>query len=118
MKVQACREGDREILATKAGAELVEKAAAMLASDSIDIYLRISVPANWATRCDMQEVVEREVKADRWAWFPADYFQPVTVAPSAEVPCNPHPDAPHGFNRNASHSLGRYVCDCEGWKPE
>lgn len=32
-----------------------------------------------------------------------------------EVPCNPHPKAPHGFNRNASHSAGRYVCDCEGW---
>jgi hypothetical protein len=30
-------------------------------------------------------------------------------------PCNPHPDAPHGFNRNASHNAGRYVCDCEGW---
>ena len=29
--------------------------------------------------------------------------------------CNPHPDAPHGFDRNASHSAGRYVCDCEGW---
>ena len=32
-------------------------------------------------------------------------------------PCNPHPDAPHGFNRNASHDAGRYVCDCEGWEP-
>ena len=29
--------------------------------------------------------------------------------------CNPHPKAPHGFNRNASHSADRYVCDCEGW---
>lgn len=29
--------------------------------------------------------------------------------------CSDHPDAPHGFNRNASHSLDRYVCDCEGW---
>lgn len=32
-----------------------------------------------------------------------------------EPPCNPHPDAPHGYNRNASHNAGRYVCDCEGW---
>lgn len=50
-----------------------------------------------------------------------------SVAPSAsavgvegaperkEVPCSTHPEAPHGFNRNASHSAGRYVCDCEGW---
>lgn len=35
-----------------------------------------------------------------------------------DVPCNTHPDAPHGFNRNQSHTLGRYVCDCEGWEPE
>jgi hypothetical protein len=32
--------------------------------------------------------------------------------------CNPHPKAPHGFNRNASHSAGRYVCECEGWQLE
>lgn len=34
-----------------------------------------------------------------------------------EVPCSEHPDAPHGFNRNASHCADRYVCDCEGWVP-
>ena len=32
------------------------------------------------------------------------------------VKCKPHPDAPHGFLRNASHSAGRYVCECEHWK--
>jgi len=31
---------------------------------------------------------------------------------------NDHPDAPHGFDRGASHSAGRYVCECEGWEPE
>ena len=31
--------------------------------------------------------------------------------------CSTHPDAPHGFNRNASHNAGRYVCDCEGFDP-
>lgn len=35
-----------------------------------------------------------------------------------EVPCKEHPDAPHGFNRNASHAEGRYVCECEYWEPE
>jgi len=35
-----------------------------------------------------------------------------------EVPCKEHPNAPHGFNRDASHSLGRYVCDCEGWSKD
>ena len=32
--------------------------------------------------------------------------------------CSIHPDAPHGFNRNASHTNDRYTCDCEGWVPE
>ena len=32
--------------------------------------------------------------------------------------CKTHPDAPHGFDRNASHSLDRYVCECESWTPE
>ncbi len=31
--------------------------------------------------------------------------------------CNRHPDAPHGFDRTASHSAGRYVCLCENWTP-
>ena len=35
-----------------------------------------------------------------------------------EPTCNPHPDAPHGFCRDASHSAGRYVCECESWEPE
>ena len=35
-----------------------------------------------------------------------------------DVPCNPHPDAPHGFDRNASHSAGYYICECHGWEPK
>lgn len=31
--------------------------------------------------------------------------------------CSNHEDAPHGFDRNGSHSMNRYVCDCEGWTP-
>ena len=38
-------------------------------------------------------------------------------APVQEPRCNPHPKAPHGFDRNASHSAHRYVCDCESWEP-
>lgn len=33
-------------------------------------------------------------------------------------PCKTHPDAPHGFDRNASHSADRYVCECESWEPD
>jgi hypothetical protein len=29
--------------------------------------------------------------------------------------CNTHPNAPHGFLRQASHDAGRYVCECEWW---
>ena len=36
-------------------------------------------------------------------------------AQNQQPKCNPHPKAPHGFNRQASHSADRYVCDCEGW---
>jgi len=35
----------------------------------------------------------------------------------SEPVCNPHPKAPHGVDRNGSHSAGRYVCDCESWEP-
>jgi hypothetical protein len=34
-----------------------------------------------------------------------------------EVCCKTDPRAPHGFDRNASHSADRYVCECEGWEP-
>ena len=40
-----------------------------------------------------------------------------TPEETPEVPCKTHPDAPHGFDRNASHSADRYVCECEGWEP-
>ena len=33
------------------------------------------------------------------------------------IRCNEHPDAPHGFLRDASHNEGRYVCECEFWEP-
>ena len=33
------------------------------------------------------------------------------------IRCNEHPDAPHGFMRDESHSAGRYVCECEFWEP-
>ena len=36
---------------------------------------------------------------------------------TTEKPCSDHPDAPHGFVRNASHAVGHYVCECSGWTP-
>lgn len=48
----------------------------------------------------------------------ATYNNPSEWDKYCEFKCSTHPDAPHGFNRNASHNAGRYVCDCEGWSPE
>lgn len=42
-------------------------------------------------------------------------YPPKPVAQDSEPSCNPHPDAPHGFNRSASLSEDRSVCDCEYW---
>jgi hypothetical protein len=37
---------------------------------------------------------------------------------SEDTDCTENPYCEtHGFNRNASHSEHRYVCDCEGWSP-
>ena len=33
-----------------------------------------------------------------------------------DVPCKSDPRAPHGFMRDESHTLGRYVCECEYWE--
>jgi hypothetical protein len=37
------------------------------------------------------------------------------IEQAQEPKCNPHPKAPHGFDRNASHGLDRHVCECESW---
>lgn len=42
---------------------------------------------------------------------------PATAVSDGGPPCSTHPDAPHGFDRNGSHSADRYMCDCEGWQP-
>lgn len=54
-----------------------------------------------------------------------NYTTPATCQENRQVattddetpPCKTHPDAPHGFDRNASHSADRYVCECESWEP-
>jgi hypothetical protein len=61
--------------------------------------------------------VSQDEYANRWdAIFGKDKKTP-EYAPDGPD-CNPHPDAPHSFMRTASHSMGRYVCECEGWSPE
>jgi hypothetical protein len=45
----------------------------------------------------------------------SDFHQHIEAT---EPRCSDHSDAPHGFDRNASHNAGRYVCECEGWSPD
>ena len=58
-----------------------------------------------------------------WAKWQPLYASPVHASDISQEPvdetppCKTHPDAPHGFDRNASHSEDRYVCECEGWEP-
>jgi hypothetical protein len=37
--------------------------------------------------------------------------------PETPLPCNQHPDAPHGYDRDRSLNEDREVCECESWNP-
>ena len=63
---------------------------------------------------DLQTAIEKGTKA--WADVP-DATKWVEELRDNTPDCKTHPDAPHGFDRNASHSADRYVCECEGWEP-
>ena len=64
---------------------------------------------------DLQTAIERGTKA--WADVPdatkwvddlrGNDTPEETPEVTPEVPCKTHPDAPHGFDRNASHSADR-----------
>ena len=63
---------------------------------------------------DLDEAIAKGTKA--WEGVdPTKFVEELRGDP--EVPCKTHPDAPHGFDRNASHSADRYVCECESWEP-
>jgi dienelactone hydrolase len=63
---------------------------------------------------DLQTAIEKGTEA--WADVP-DATKWVEELRDNTPDCKTHPDAPHGFDRNASHSADRYVCECEGWEP-
>jgi DNA-binding protein Fis len=78
----------------------------------INEYIVKTTEAIRARSNDLQTAIERGTKA--WADVPADWVEDLR----GNTPdCKTHPDAPHGFDRNASHSADRYVCECEGWEP-
>ena len=63
----------------------------------------------------LQALKERGVWGDFHGF--TDALRAALAEPVQEPQCNPHPKAPHGFLRNASHNEHRYVCECEGWEP-
>ena len=64
------------------------------------------------------EGLERSMEAGMMTGIKVDQAIAALRQALEQPECNPHPDAPHGFDRDSSHSLGRYVCDCEGWEQE
>ena len=94
-------------------ADVGNSAADMLEADDQEIK-RLE-----QSRIDEADTTNRAAQASRDLLTKAmNQAQQVASPDVGGKPCNPHPDAPHGFSRNASHSAGRYVCDCEGWIPE
>ena len=53
--------------------------------------------------------------SDTWFDIIEKYQRPTQLR--ARPPCSRHPDAPHGFDRTASHNADRHVCVCESWAP-
>lgn len=92
---------------------------APLPPDSIAVNLMRLAGLGKHKARECEEIV-RAVLADRRqrAALEMEAQQPTEQTEFDDFPCSTHPDAPHGFNRNASHSAGRYVCDCEGWMPD
>ena len=64
---------------------------------------------------ELQKAIEKGTKA--WEDVNPTQFVEELRGNTGEVPCKTHPDAPHGFDRNASLSEDRYVCECEYWEP-
>jgi hypothetical protein len=95
-----------------------------IANDDDSFYVQ-----TFTTRDEVEKFISeiRQAADEAWGEKPLvktyaggkpNYCTPeVTPEVTQEVPCKTHPDAPHGFDRNASHSADRYVCECEGWEP-
>ena len=101
---------------------MTDREAMLLALDALENHTAIKHPQQMHYRDTAIEALRQALEQpDDAAW--ARYLKEpmsekrVHESDTMERECNPHPDAPHGFNRDASHGLGRYVCDCEGWEP-
>jgi hypothetical protein len=63
----------------------------------------------------LESVLANHKGAPVLPWIEAKDAIKAALGVKDEPKCNSHPKAPHGFNRNSSHSADRYVCECEGW---
>lgn len=95
-------------------------------SDMSDIELHLEIAGQWNATRDfdedqmnimMKELVRRAKAQEALDKMVAENQRLGLYDDNPEVPCKTHPDAPHGFNRNASFDEDRYVCDCEFWEP-
>ena len=72
-------------------------------------------PGNWDKRTQAFEALRDRL--EQWDALDKMVAENQSMGLYEEVPCKDHPDAPHGYDRNASHSEDRYVCECENWEP-
>ena len=92
------------------------KAIRAAAKDKPYVWMSLLQPKTVLALCD--EIERLRVDAEKYRLRVAFVEAELKAMESDEQPeCNPHPAAPHGFDRTRSHSLGRYVCECEGWMP-
>ena len=72
------------------------------------------------TRSYKETIIERLRNDDKFydeVFSAYDNAKDNEIKPQPKEPqCKTHPDAPHGFCRDASHSEDRYVCECEFWE--
>jgi hypothetical protein len=99
--------------------EALRKAAeqALVALKNTEEYLRIEVSEAYGRDAHISTIHKWEQLLE-YHQTTMDSLRAALAEPEQSEPkCNPHPKAPHGFDRNGSHSAGRYVCDCEHWEP-
>jgi hypothetical protein len=108
----------------KQALEALDDAAELLSAE--DYSTAFQEEAITALRQAIEQAEKQEPVAflrKGWAKWEPLYSAPVHASDISQErvdetpPCKTHPDAPHGFDRNASHSADRYVCECEGWEP-
>lgn len=69
------------------------------------------------TDVELVELVRDSKNCEGNRMLPVAFAREVEALVTGTRNCSRHPDAPHGFDRGASHSAGEYVCECQSWQP-